>query len=92
MQVAQLLDLHASRATSGPPLKRFKFLTQRIEDTKAATSIIVVRGPNDELEDNFLHYKDVAAAVSMDGYSISHWQSKTTQNMFPFLAPLTLDI
>ena len=81
-----------SSATSGPPFKRFKFLMQRIEDTKAATSVVVIRGPYDELADYFLHYKDAAAAVGKDGNSISYWQSKTTQNKFPFLVPLALDI
>ena len=65
---------------------------QRIEDTRAATSVVVVRGPNDELADYFLHFRDAAAAVSEDGNSISYRQSKTAQNMFPFLAPLALDI
>lgn len=79
--------------TSGPPLKRFKSLTQHIANTTPITNIIsAVRGPEDELENYLLHYQETATAVSEDGNGLSYWQSQNVQKTFPLLAPLALDI
>ena len=80
-------------ATSGPPLKRFKSLTQHIANTTPVTNIIAaVRGPEDELEDYLLHCQETATAVNEDDIGLSYWQSQNVQKTFPLLAPLALGI